>query len=59
MDTEIVRTLEDCHDLSDEDVVARVRAGDHPLFEVIMRRHNQRIYRAVRSITGTTRKRRT
>ena len=36
MDTEIVRTLEDCHDLSDEDVVARVRAGDHRFFEVIM-----------------------
>jgi len=53
MDTEIVRTLEDCHDLSDEDVVARVRAGDHRFFEVIMRRHNQRIYRAVRSITGS------
>ena len=53
MDTEIVRTLQDCHDLSDEDVVARVRAGDHRFFEVIMRRHNQRIYRAVRSITGS------
>ena len=36
--------------LSDEEVVARVRAGDTPLFELLMRRHNQRLYRAVRSI---------
>jgi RNA polymerase sigma-70 factor, ECF subfamily len=37
-------------DLSDEDVVARVRAGDTPLFELLMRRHNQRLYRVARSI---------
>jgi RNA polymerase sigma-70 factor (ECF subfamily) len=37
-------------DISDEDVVARVRAGDTPLFELLMRRHNQRLYRVVRSI---------
>jgi RNA polymerase sigma-70 factor (ECF subfamily) len=36
--------------LSDEEVVARVRAGDTPLFELLMRRHNQRLYRAARSI---------
>jgi RNA polymerase sigma-70 factor (ECF subfamily) len=36
--------------LSDEEVVRRVRAGERELFEVLMRRHNQRIYRAVRSI---------
>ena len=36
--------------LSDEEVVARVLAGDTPLFEVLMRRHNQRVYRAVRSL---------
>ncbi|MGH7342570.1 MAG: RNA polymerase sigma factor [Candidatus Rokuibacteriota bacterium] len=36
--------------LSDEDVVERVRAGDLPLYEVLMRRHNQRLYRAVRAI---------
>src|SRR4029453_9398124 len=40
------------HHLSDEDVVARVRAGERSLFEIIMRRYNQRIYRAVRAITG-------
>ena len=37
-------------DLSDEEVVRRVRAGDAPLFEVLMRRHNQRAYRAARAI---------
>ena len=35
---------------SDEDVVQRVVAGDVLLFELLMRRHNQRIYRAVRSV---------
>jgi len=38
------------HPLSDEEVVARVCAGDGGLYEVLMRRHNQRMYRAVRSI---------
>jgi RNA polymerase sigma-70 factor (ECF subfamily) len=36
--------------LSDEEVVDRVRAGDTPLFELLMRRHNQRLYHAARSI---------
>lgn len=36
--------------LSDEDVVARVRAGELALYEILMRRHNQQVYRAVRSI---------
>jgi RNA polymerase sigma-70 factor (ECF subfamily) len=36
--------------LSDEEIVARVRAGDTPLFEVLMRRNNQRLYRAVRAV---------
>ncbi len=35
---------------TDEEIVARVRAGDVALFEVLMRRHNQRLYRAVRGI---------
>ena len=37
--------------LSDEEVVRRVLAGETALFEVIMRRYNQRLYRAARSIT--------
>ena len=36
--------------LSDEEVVARVRAGEVALFEVIMRRYNRRLYRAARAI---------
>jgi RNA polymerase sigma-70 factor, ECF subfamily len=36
--------------LSDEEVVTRVLAGDTALFEIIIRRYNQRIYRVVRSI---------
>ncbi len=36
--------------LSDEEVVRRVRAGEHTLFEVLMRRYNQRLYRVARSI---------
>src|SRR5512143_1662788 len=36
--------------LSDEEVVRRVRAGDAALFEVLMRRYNQRLYRVARAI---------
>jgi RNA polymerase sigma-70 factor, ECF subfamily len=36
--------------LSDEEVVRRVCAGEHALFEILMRRYNQRIYRVARSI---------
>ena len=38
--------------LPDEAVVARVLAGETALFEVLMRRHNPRVYRAVRAILG-------
>ena len=36
--------------VSDEEVVERVRHGETALYEVIMRRHNQRLYRVARSI---------
>ena len=36
--------------LPDEEVVQRVRAGELGLYEIVMRRHNQRLYRAVRAI---------
>lgn len=36
--------------MSDLEVVSRVCGGDVDLFEVLMRRHNPRLYRAVRSI---------
>lgn len=36
--------------LPDESVVSRVLAGQPALFEVLMRRHNERLYRAARAI---------
>lgn len=38
--------------LSDDEIVARVRAGEVALFEIVMRRYNQRLYRAARAIVG-------
>jgi RNA polymerase sigma-70 factor (ECF subfamily) len=35
---------------SDEDIVARVCGGEIALFELLVRRNNQRVYRAIRSI---------
>ena len=39
--------------LSDEDLVRRIRAGDTAMFEVLMRRYNQRLYRVARAILGS------
>ena len=36
--------------LSDEEIVSRILAGESALFEVLMRRHNERLYRAARAI---------
>jgi RNA polymerase sigma-70 factor (ECF subfamily) len=36
--------------LNDEEVVARVLAGETSMFEIVMRRYNQRLYRVARSI---------
>jgi RNA polymerase sigma-70 factor, ECF subfamily len=35
---------------ADEEIVRRILHGDLVLFELLMRRHNQRVYRAIRSI---------
>ncbi len=35
---------------TDEEIVERVKAGDTALFEIIMRRYNQRLYRVARAI---------
>ena len=35
---------------ADEEIVRRVLEGDLVLFELLMRRHNQRVYRAIRGI---------
>jgi len=48
-----VHALAASEQLSDSEVVARVVAGDTALFEILMRRYNQRVYRAVRAILGT------
>ena len=36
--------------LTDEEIVRRVSSGDVQMFEVLMRRYNQRLYRAARAI---------
>jgi RNA polymerase sigma-70 factor (ECF subfamily) len=39
--------------LPDEEIVARIVAGESALFELLMRRHNQRVYRAVRAVLAS------
>jgi len=39
-------------EISDEEVVRRVVAGESELFEILLRRHNQRVYRVARAVTG-------
>lgn len=41
---------EGCETLSDIEIVARVIGGEKELFEILMRRHNQKIYRLIRSV---------
>jgi RNA polymerase sigma-70 factor (ECF subfamily) len=43
--------LTECQMLSDEQVVARGLAGQTALFEVLIRRHCERLYRTIRAIT--------
>ena len=43
-------TLDRWTTLSDEEIVNRVVGGETALYEVLMRRHNERVYRAARSI---------
>jgi RNA polymerase sigma-70 factor (ECF subfamily) len=42
--------LADCGTLTDEEVVLRVRAGETCLYELLMRRYNQRLFRVIRSV---------
>jgi RNA polymerase sigma-70 factor, ECF subfamily len=37
-------------ELTDEEIVRRIRTGDSFLFEIIMRRYNQRLFRVTKSI---------
>ena len=41
-------------EISDEEVVRRVVAGERELFELLLRRYNQRVYRAVRAVLRNT-----
>jgi RNA polymerase sigma-70 factor (ECF subfamily) len=47
-----IREMASSAAIADEQVVEQVRAGQAALFEVLMRRHNQRIYRVARAILG-------
>ena len=49
---EITETLEKARSegWTDEEVVERVKAGDTALYEIVMRRYNQRLYRVARAI---------
>jgi RNA polymerase sigma-70 factor (ECF subfamily) len=42
--------LEECRTISDDDLVSRVRAGETGLYEMLMRRYNQRLFRVIRSV---------
>ena len=35
---------------TDEEIVERVKAGDTALYEIVVRRYNQRLYRVARAI---------
>ena len=37
---------------TDDSLIARIRAGETACFEVLIRRHNERIYRTVRAVLG-------
>jgi RNA polymerase sigma-70 factor (ECF subfamily) len=42
--------IDSSNGLADEDIVSRVIAGETALFELIVRRYNQRLYRAAKAI---------
>lgn len=42
--------LEENRTVTDDDLVSRVRGGDKGLYEMLMRRYNQRVFRVIRSV---------
>jgi RNA polymerase sigma-70 factor, ECF subfamily len=50
MESVLVREQADQEGWSDEHLVRRILAGEKPLYEVLMRRHNQRLFRVTRAI---------
>lgn len=45
-----VAKVEQGNDSSDEEIVERIRAGEADLYELLMRRYNQRLYRVARAV---------
>jgi hypothetical protein len=45
--------------IPDGDVVTRIRAGEGGLYELLMRRYNQRLFRVIRSVVTNEARRRT
>src|SRR3954449_10318358 len=45
-----VMLLQECQSVTDTEVVDRVRAGETGLYELLMRRYNQRVFRVIRSV---------
>jgi RNA polymerase sigma-70 factor (ECF subfamily) len=50
MEQNVIVAITKPETLTDEEVVSRVRQGETALYEVIMRRYNQRLYRVARAI---------
>lgn len=50
MSTAPITALSQGQALTDEEIVARILGGETAMYEILMRRHNQRLYRAVRAI---------
>lgn len=42
--------LQKCEPVSDSEIVDQVRAGETGLYELLMRRYNQRLFRVIRSV---------
>lgn len=42
--------LQDCQSLADEEIVGRVLGGETGLYELLMRRYNQRLFRVIRAV---------
>jgi RNA polymerase sigma-70 factor (ECF subfamily) len=53
IEAEDAMTVAQDQSVTDEEVLSRVLAGEVDMFEVLMRRHNQRLFRVSRSIVKT------
>ena len=50
MESTVVPDRTTSESLTDEEVARRVRGGETALYEIVMRRYNQRLYRVARAI---------